>query len=103
MRSQLHAEDRNLVVEPGQVVQTGYVPVERVKLACKERMAMGDVENAYRRILQLDGAQAWPPPVGYWEEGPERQFVILDGRHAFVAYLMLGYSRVLVAWLMSPP
>jgi hypothetical protein len=34
--------------------------------------------------------------VGEWEG---LQFVIKDGRHAFVAALMIGHEDILVAWL----
>lgn len=96
------AEDRTLRVGPGQLVRTGYVPAHRIRLACRARMAVGDVESAYRRRLQLGDSQPWPPPVGRWEEDPEdgrRQFVITDGRHEYVAALMLGHRSILVAWL----
>ena len=65
-------------------------------------MAVGDVENAYRRRLQLGTGQPWPPPIGHWEEDEEdgaQTFVITDGRHEFTAALMLGYRQILVAWV----
>src|SRR5690606_39864802 len=43
--------DRGLAVPPGATVRTGYVPVHDVRLACKARMAVGDVEAAYRRRI----------------------------------------------------
>lgn len=92
-------EDRSMRVPPGHVVRTGYVPVAVVRLACSERMAVGDVEAAYRRRLSIAPAQPWPPPVGTWER---ERFVIADGRHDFVAALMLGFETVLVAWLEGP-
>ena len=92
--------DRQLVVPPGQRVATGYVPVDQVRLACHDRMAVGDVERPYQRRIQLAPAQPWPPPVGAWKgEGEQLRFVIEDGRHDYVAALMLGYEWILVAWL----
>ncbi len=89
------AEDRSLAVPPGRTIRTGYVAVEQVRLACRERMAVGDVDRAYQRRLQLGEHQPWPCPRGHWEGD---RFVVVDGRHDFVAALMLGLSHVLVAW-----
>lgn len=91
----LLAEDRSISVPPGHVVETDYVAVERVRMACRERMAIGDVERAYKRRLQLGEHQPWPCPRGYWEGST---FVIEDGRHEYIATLMLGHSHILVAW-----
>ena len=84
----------------GAIVRTGYVPVHQVRLACRDRMAVGDGEAAYRRRLQLGNAQPWPPPVGHWEG---EAFVIVDGRHEYVAALMLGFEELLVAWVELDP
>lgn len=99
------AAERTLCVPPGHLVHTAYVPAHRVRLACTDRMAVGDVDAAYRRQLQLGAAQAWPPPVGYWEEDANggRIFVITDGRHEHVAKLMLGFREVFVAWVGPRP
>lgn len=98
--------DRSLRVPAGCIVLTGYVPVHRVRLGCRDRMAVGDVETAYRKRLQLGAAQEWPPPRGRWENDDTdgaRQFVIEDGRHAYVAALMCGLDFLLVAWVEDAP
>jgi hypothetical protein len=59
-------------------------------------MAVGDLDRAYQRLLQTAPAQPWPPPVGRWEG---ERFVIHDGRHTYVAALMLGFESIFVAWL----
>jgi hypothetical protein len=93
------AEDRSLAVPPGALVRTGYVSVWDVKLGCRERMAVGDVKGSYERRLQLGDHQPWPCPRGVWEgEEGKSQFVIHDGRHEYVAALMLGQDFILVAW-----
>lgn len=94
----LIAEDRSLVVPPGSRVETGYVRIDLVRLACRDRMAVGDVERAYRRLLGTPG-QPWPPPVGAWDG---QRFVVYDGRHEYVAALMLGVEHLLVAWVVGP-
>jgi len=76
-------------------VRTGYVPIDAVKLACRDRMAVGDVDRAYQRRLQLGDHQPWPPPRGYWYGN---RFVIVDGRHDAVAAMMLGLEHLFVAW-----
>lgn len=58
-------------------------------------MAVGDIETAYRRQLAIGDHQAWPCPNGEWDG---ETFVIHDGRHAYIAALMLGFSHLLVAW-----
>lgn len=85
-----------MVIHPGMVVRTGYVDVFRVRLACRERMAVGDIDRAYQRQLQLGSTQAWPPPHGFWAG---ETFVIEDGRHAWVSAIMLGMSHLFVAWM----
>jgi hypothetical protein len=99
------AEDRSMRVGPNQVVVTGWVDVEQVQLACRARMAVGDVDRAFQRVLQRGECGGWPPPVGYWAEG---RFVLTDGRHEYLACLMHGHARMFVAWVeglksMAPP
>jgi len=95
----LIAEGRGLAVPPGATVRTGYVPVHDVRLACKARMAVGDVEAAYRRRIGCAPAQPWPCPVGKWDGD---RVEIHDGRHEYVAALMLGCEHILVAWVEEP-
>ena len=92
----LLAEDRGFAVPPGETVASGYVAVHMVTLACRERMAVGDVDRAYQRRLQAAPAQPWPPPTGRWEG---ERFILEDGRHDFVAALMIGVEFILVAWV----
>ena len=99
-------QDRAMLIEPGHVVRTGYVPVFDCILANRERMAVGDVDRAYQRVLQQGARSQWPCPNGRWDADTGR-FVILDGRHEWIASVMLGKSHVLVAWVeadgMRPP
>lgn len=88
--------DRQMAVPPGQRVVTSYVEIDKVRMGCRDRMAVGDVEAAYRRQLTLGESQAWPCPIGRWEGG---NFIVHDGRHAYIAALMIGHTHLLVAWL----
>ena len=90
------AADRSLLVPPGKTVRTGYVDVFRVRHACRERMAAGDVKQAYEKQLQLGDNASWPPPRGHWDGDT---FVIVDGRHEHIAAMMVGRSHLFVAWL----
>jgi hypothetical protein len=98
MTPAVYAEDRSIRVPSGKIVRTGYVDVFKVRLACRERMAVGDVAAAYQKRLQLGSDQSWPCPNGYWDG---ETFVLQDGRHEWVSSVMLGLSHVLVAWLES--
>lgn len=92
-------EDRSMVVPAGKVVCTGYVAIDKIRMACRDRMAVGDVAAAYQKILCLGDTQRWPPPVGSWDGST---FVITDGRHEYIASLMIGRAHLLVAWIDSP-
>lgn len=93
-------EDRSLLVGPGQVVRTGYADVRHCEMACRDRMAVGDVDRAYQKLLQCGSNSPWPCPRGHWAG---ERFVIVDGRHEYVAALMLGRTHVLVAWIEDQP
>lgn len=90
------AADRSMLVPPGRFVRTGYVDVFKVRHACRERMASGDVDRAFQKVLQLGENGAWPPPRGYWDGDT---FVLEDGRHAHIGAVMAGHSHMFVAWL----
>jgi hypothetical protein len=90
------AADRSMLVSPGQVVKTGYVDLFKCRLACRDRMAVGDVATAYQKLLQLGSGSAWPCPNGRWDGDV---FEIHDGRHEYVAAVMLGRTQLFVAWI----
>lgn len=93
-------QDRSISVPPGQRVITGYVPIEQITIANRARMAVGDIDIAYRKQLALGDHQAFPCPNGQWDGA---RFIIADGRHAFVAALMIGLTHLLVAWTEGSP
>jgi hypothetical protein len=96
-----YAPDRTFVVPRGARVLTDYIRLDRVRLACRDRMAVGDVETAYRRLLAVGArGQQFPCPHGEWDG---ETFVIQDGRHEYVAALMLGFEALLVAWVELAP
>lgn len=92
-------DERSIELPPGWTITTGYVAIDTARLGCRDRMAIGDVEHSMRRLLELGASQPWPCPRGYWDHD---RFVIVDGRHQYVAALLLGHEHLLVAW-PSPP
>lgn len=91
-------EDRSMTVPQGRVVKTAYVPIDRVYLGNRSRMGVGDVERAMQRRMAASPGQPWPCPVGEWDGD---RFRIADGRHEYVAALMLGDQFILVAWIIA--
>lgn len=89
-------EDRSMVVPTGSIVRTDYVQIENIALACRDRMAVGDVERAMQRRMSCAPDQPWPCPRGEWRE---EKFWVVDGRHEVIAAMMLGSSHILVAWV----
>lgn len=92
----LMAHDRSIRVPGGNRIHTDYVNVFAVRLECRDRMAVGDVAAAYDKCLQLGRDEQFPCPTGYWEG---ETFVLLDGRHHWIASIMLGKTHILVAWI----
>jgi hypothetical protein len=88
--------DKTIGVPPGRVVRTGYVDIWRVRWSSHDPLALGDVQSKYELVKQNRPNSVYPTPIGHWE-GDE--FVLVDGRHTFTAYLMNGYTHILVAWL----
>jgi hypothetical protein len=94
-------QERSLLVKPGQIVRTKYADIFSIRHASRERMASGDVDRAYQKMLQLGENSAWPCPRGYWAD--TATFVVVDGRHEHVASMMLGRTHILVAWVEDQP
>lgn len=92
------ASDRSLRVPETHVVRTAYVDVFCIRLECRDRMAVGDVGVAYQKLLQLGNDEQWPCPTGRWSEDG-KTFLLADGRHQWVASVMLGREKMLVCWL----
>lgn len=91
-------EDRSISVGPHQFVQTAWVDIDCCKLGSRVPLSPGSVEQKFRRLLCLGECAPWPPIVGHWEGD---RFVVDDGRHEFVASLMIGRAAVFVCWLAT--
>jgi hypothetical protein len=47
-------------------------------------------------LLNLGKCAPWPPVIGHWEGG---RFLVDDGRHDYLAALMIGRDKLFVCWL----
>ena len=94
------AEDRSMCVQPYQVVRTAWVDIDLCRLSFRLPMSPEAVEKKYRRLLSLGECAPWPPVVGHWEDG---RFVVCDGRHDYLAALMIGCEKLFVCWLETIP
>lgn len=93
-------EDRTLFVRPDQRVETAWIDIDCCRIGCRAQMSPEAVEKKYRRLLQQGDGQPWPPIVGHWDD---ERFVVCDGRHEYLAALMLGRERLFVCWLADVP
>lgn len=90
------AEDRSMCVQPNQTVRTAWIDIDKCKLGSRTMINPEAVEKKFRRLLNMGDAAAWPPIVGHWEGD---RFVVDDGRHEYLASLMIGREKLFVCWL----
>jgi hypothetical protein len=94
------AEDRSMCVQRHQLVRTAWVDIDLCRLGFRMPMSPEAVEKKYRRLLNIGDCAPWPPVVGHWENG---RFVVCDGRHEYLATLMMGRDKLFVCWLEAVP
>lgn len=89
------------VCPPGWTEASGYVEMGRITLGDDGRMDPAAVRDKYQSLIHLTptGSHPSPPMIGYWRGDT---FVIVDGRHTFVALVLLGYRTFLVRWRVPP-
>jgi hypothetical protein len=90
------AEDRSMCIQPHQVVRTAWVDIDLCKLGFRLPMSPEAVEKKFRRLLNIGDCAPWPPVVGHWEG---QRFLVDDGRHDYLAALMMGRDKLFVCWL----
>ena len=88
--------DKTILVPPGKRVVVDYVHRDSIILGCKDPMAIGDVNEKYQLIKQNAPNAIYPTPVGEWKDG---RFVVIDGRHTTIGYILNGYDYILVSWI----
>lgn len=92
-----------MIVPAGHILVTGYVPTAEIVFQSDVPMSVADVKEKITQFTSIGSGQAYPLPVGNWKDG---RFHLWDGRHRFVASLMLCRRTMLVAWiepLKQPP
>lgn len=89
-------QDREIWVQPHEVIRSAWIDIDLVVLGCRDPMAGGDIERAMNKLLQQGQCQSWPPPRGWWRE--DGRFVLMDGRHEYLASLARGRETLFVAW-----
>lgn len=90
--------DRSLRISRNQWVRTDWIPIDACSMGNRDRMSPEAVESKYRRLLCMGDDAPWPPIIGRWDKD---RFVILDGRHEYIASLMLGREKVFVCWIIE--
>jgi hypothetical protein len=85
-----------MAVRPGQLVRTAWVDIDLCRLGNRAQMSPEAVEKKFRRLLNLGDCAPWPPVVGHWAG---ERFTICDGRHDYLASLMIGRDKIFVCWL----
>jgi hypothetical protein len=86
-----------IVVPAGHVLVYGYVDDANIAFEHYGGTYLPAVQKYIDIIANLgNGAQLADAPFGRWVG---ERFVIQDGRHRRIAYLVLGYREVLVRWL----
>jgi hypothetical protein len=93
-------EDRSMCVQLYQVVRTAWVDIDLCRLSFRMPMSPEAVEKKFRRLLSLGDCAPWPPVVGHCEDG---RFFVCDGRHDYLAALMIGRTKLFVCWLETVP
>jgi hypothetical protein len=90
------AEERSLSVRPDQIVKTEWIDINSCILGCRIMMSPEAVIEKFRRFLNVGDNSPWPPVVGHWQGA---RFVVMDGRHEYLAALMIGREKLFVCWL----
>lgn len=95
------ASDRTLIVQPGEMVMTAWIDIDQCVLGCRVLMSPEAVEKRFRVLLHLGACAEWPPIVGHWRS--DGRFSVDDGRHSYLASLMIGQRALFVCWLAGTP
>lgn len=91
-----------MIVPPGHIVVTGYVPTAEIVFPCDHEapMSVADLKEKVDRQSHIGKGEAYPVPIGKWKDG---RFHLWDGRHRYIAALMLGRRHMLVGWVEALP
>lgn len=88
--------DRSLVIDPKHHVRTAWIDIDLCVIGNRAQMSPEAVEKSFRRLLSQGDCGSWPPVNGHWLG---KRFIVCDGRHEYIASLMLGRKNLFVAWV----
>jgi len=80
----------------GHRVIVDYVHIDKILLGCKGKICIASVKEKFELILQNAPNSIYPTPIGEWKGD---RFMIIDGRHLTIAYMIHGYEYILVSWM----
>lgn len=85
-----------MIIKSGQILKSGYVPTNEIVFQNDVPMAVASVKEKIDQFTSIGDNQAYPLPLGKWIDD---KFHLWDGRHRYIASLMLGRKTMLVAWV----
>lgn len=86
-----------VIVPAGHIVVSGHVRTKEIVFPdhCAP-MAIASVKEKIDQFTHIKTGEAYPLPLGAWQDG---RFHLWDGRHRYIAALMLARETMLVAWI----
>lgn len=85
-----------MIVPAGHVIRSAHVPTADIEFPMDGGpMAVASVEEKVRMFTGMGDGEPYPLPVGSWRGD---RFRLWDGRHRYIASLMLGRATMLVCW-----
>jgi hypothetical protein len=87
-----------VIIPAGHILKSGYVNTSEIVFPHHhaDPMAVAAVEDKVRQYTSIKEGSAYPLPIIEWIDGKP---VLKDGRHRYIASLMLGRKTMLVAWV----
>lgn len=89
-----------MIIPPGHIIRSGYVPTGDIVFPLTgATMAPASVREKIDMYSAIKDQEAYPLPIVRWVDGKP---VLMDGRHRYLAHLMLSRPQMLVAWTEEP-
>jgi hypothetical protein len=83
-------------IPKGHILKSAYIPIEDIVFTCDVPMGVEGVRDKINQWLSHKEGQSYPLPVGEWKDG---KLHLWDGRHRYIAALMLARKSMLIAWV----
>lgn len=86
-----------MIIPAGHVLKSAYLPLLEIVFPLNGApMAIASVKEKIDHYSSIGPGQTYPLPIGKWVDG---RFHLWDGRHRYIASLMMGRSTMLVGWV----